>query len=231
MRHSYFRLKIILLALGCIVFLAHGCGSDSQKRKVLSYSFACDEGFERRQGSCVRTADQCLSNNVETDGTCKKVPCNNGLYFDGRFCSLLESPVPDENTDEDSGDAPTPAPGFTDLCLSTSWSAEETYTHLGTIRFGLEQSKLIGQDGWTLAANEQTCAVAKDEIFSWTSAYLPFPATGLESLAPILVFEYAENVGKVLLSVSESTLMDCPLTDKTRCLFEPFQPTTEYLPE
>lgn len=216
-------LKNIILTVVAIV--ASGCSSDDEKRKKLVWGTACFGDFSVRGNTCVRTSDQCPRSLIEDDSSCKQVPCNNNLFFDGNYCARADTSLPLD--EEDAAEEPAPTPPFNDLCLKADWTSEQKYTNLGFITLGLEKKGLLGSEQFELSASEKTCALARDYIFANSTTKIEFPLSGLSDLTPINAFEYATNVEEIYLEVSRNTLMACPLTDTTRCKFIPF--TDPYL--
>lgn len=210
---------MIKLLLAGLLFTL-GCNEnyffDADTRPKLSYK-ACGTGYEIRRGTCVRSSDQCIIGYIDSDDSCTLLPCNNNLYFDGKYC--IESASAFNLQDPP---APPPIAAFVDLCEKADWTSDQKFTNSGLIYLGLKSEGLLTADNLTLDATTSTCAYARSYIFDANTTEVIFPFTGITDLTPLTAFEYATNVEDLIIEVSRSTVMACPLTNTSVCKFVPF---------
>jgi hypothetical protein len=191
---------------------------DGETREISPYGGGCSGDYSLRSEVCVRDSDQCPRSLILSNDSCSLLPCNNSLYFDGRYCVSSSAFAPSSFQDP----VPTPIDSFSTLCLKPDWTTEQTLTNLGLIYLGLDNAGLLSEDNFSLTADNTTCAITRSYIFDSQVEEVTFPFKGLSDLTPLQAFEYATNIKDLYIEVSRDTLMSCPLTDTAVCKFIPF---------
>ncbi len=198
---------ILLLAVGFSLMIM-GCGKGQKRKTNYSLSNTCkDRSLSVRGGKCVRESDQCPSDRINPDQTCKQVPCSSGLYFDGTYC-LASSDVR----------VPTSlvATSFIDMCLGTL-SNDQKYTFSAI--FNLTEKNQDLED-LSQVSQEVRCGAAFGKLSQVKTNSLVIPFGELRDLTPLAAFDDLPDIKRIILDVSTSSTMTCPLQDPARCIFK-----------
>jgi hypothetical protein len=186
------------------------CGKKSQNRtKNYSLVTQCkDTSYSLRGSICVRPADQCPKSRINPDSTCKQLPCSPGLYFDGQYCKAANTvKLP---TNRFAGAS------FTDLCLGTLTN-DQKYTWSSILKLGEKgrSTEELADMTWEMRCTESFGALSRVRLSS-----IQLPYGELRDLTPLIAFEDLPDIQYLIIDVSTTATMTCPLSDPNRCIFK-----------
>ena len=199
----------LLFLVTLLGLFGQGCVNKGQKRKnEWSLIDTCkDKSLSFRAGTCVREGDQCPSDRIEPDQSCKQVPCSPGLYYDGTYCVV--SPGTRVSV------APVTA-SFMDRCLGTLTN-DQKYSFSAILALAEKDQTLeyISKSTW-----ETRCGAAFGSLSKMKEARLEIPYGELRDLTPLAAFDDLPEIERIVIDVSKVSVMTCPLQDPARCLFK-----------
>ena len=185
-----------------------GCGKGQKRKTTFSQVNTCkDKSFSLRGGKCVRESDQCPSNRINPDQTCKQVPCSSGLYFDGTYC-LASADV--------RVSSPLVSTSFIDICLG-ALTNDQKYTFSAILN--LTESGQALED-LSQVTREVRCGASFGKLSQVKISSLEIPFGELRDLTPLAAFEDLPDIKRIIVDVSTSSTMTCPLQDPARCIFK-----------
>jgi hypothetical protein len=197
-------ISFLLLALALA-----SCGKGQKRTKDFPLVTQCkDTSYSLRGSVCVRPSDQCPKSRINPDSTCKQLPCSPGLYFDGQYCKAASGvSIP---TNRIAG------PSFVDLCLGTLTN-DQKYTWSSILKLGeTDKSTIeIAEMTWEMRCTETFGALSNRKVSS-----LKLPYGDLRDLSPLAAFEDMTDVQYLVIDVSTTTAMTCPLSNPNRCIFK-----------
>ena len=200
---------LFLLFVGflSVSFLSVSCVKSQTRKETYSVIGSCkDKALSFRAGRCVRESDQCPSDRINADQTCKQVPCSAGLYYDGTYC--VSSPGVNVRSSFVSA-------SFIDICLSPLTN-DQKYTFSAILQLAEQGETLKDLSTTTL---DVRCGAAFGKLSQVKTNKLEIPFRELRDLTPLAAFDDLPDIKRLVIDVSTSSTMTCPLQDRARCIF------------